>query len=177
MHMPVDLKIRFDHALKGSRGDIDLNEAQCKAISAEFGMKILHSLKARYSTKAKSGPKPVVTVTIDIVADVTQECAVSLVDFRHILSHDFVIDTIERQNVTTEVTEIGAKELGLNDLDEPDIIEDGHIDLGQYLIEAFGEIYDPYARAPGAAFNEPTLEKEPSPFAVLAKLVSKAPES
>ncbi|MBW8733759.1 MAG: DUF177 domain-containing protein, partial [Asticcacaulis sp.] len=68
------------------------------------------------------------------------------------------------------VAAIGESELGLSDLDEPDVIHSGQVDLGQYIIEALGEAYDPFARKPGVVFEEPEPEREPSPFAVLAKL-------
>ena len=72
--------------------------------------------------------------------------------------------------MTDEVAEIGAREFSLEDLDEPDVVDNGQIDLGQYVIEALGEAYDPFARKPGAVFEEPEAEPEPSPFAILAKL-------
>ncbi len=68
------------------------------------------------------------------------------------------------------MAEIGSREFSLADLDEPDVVENGQIDLGQYVIEALGDAYDPFARKPGVVFEEPEVEAEPSPFAVLAKL-------
>lgn len=175
--MAFELNIRFDHALKGYNTHLNLNDEQCQEIANDFGMVALHSLSAAISTKALKGDKPIVKVAIELSMDVSQECGVSLQIFRHELTHNFALDCIEKQNVTNEVIEIGSKELELNDLDEPDVISDGRIDLGQYLIEALSEVYDPYARAPGAIFVEPETAKEPSPFAVLSQLKPKGHES
>jgi len=175
--MPLELNIRFDHALKGYENFLVLNEVQRQEIANDFGMTALHSLSAQITTKARKGDKPIAIVAIHLSMDVSQECGVSLQIFRHELVHDFVLECIEKQSVTDEVIEIGSKELGLNELDEPDVITNGHLDLGQYLIEALCEVYDPYARAPNAVFVEPETEKEPSPFAILAKLNPKGRES
>jgi len=69
-----------------------------------------------------------------------------------------------RVDLTGEVTQ----ECGVT-LD-PDVITNGQIDLGLYIIEALGEAYDPFARKPGVVFEDIEAEPEPSPFAALAKL-------
>jgi uncharacterized metal-binding protein YceD (DUF177 family) len=95
---------------------------------------------------------------------------VTLEAFSHPISAVLDLDCIQASDVTDEVAEVGEAELSLNDLDEPDVVENGQIDLGQYVIEALGEAYDPFARKPGVVFEEPEAAQEPSPFAILAKL-------
>ncbi|MGA9658730.1 MAG: DUF177 domain-containing protein [Asticcacaulis sp.] len=163
-------RVRFDQALKGLTLDLVADDAQRAAIAKGFGMISLEALEAHIVTRALSGPKPVVGVKIRLEGQVTQECGVTLEPFSHPISGELAIECMEKQRITDEVAEIGAHEFTLDDLDEPDVIENGQIDLGQYIIEALGEAYDPFARKPGAVFQEPETEAEPSPFAVLAKL-------
>lgn len=54
----------------------------------------------------------------------------------------------------------------------PDIVEDGQIDLGQYVVEQLALRLDPFPRKPGAEFVQPPEPAEISPFAVLKSLRS-----
>ncbi len=163
-------RVRFDQAGKGLKVDLAADEAHRVAIAQAFGMIALNSLTAHAETRSAPGDKPIVRVSLTLKGEVTQECGVTLEPFTHVISGELEIDCIEKQRVTNEIAEIGAREFTLDDLDEPDVIENGQIDLGQYVIEALGEAYDPFARKPGAVFEEPETLKEPSPFAVLAQL-------
>jgi uncharacterized metal-binding protein YceD (DUF177 family) len=163
-------RVRFDHALRGMKVDLTADAAQREAIAKGFGMIALDSLTAHIETRSAPSDKPVVEVRVTLQGEVTQECGVTLEPFSHAISGELDITCMEKQRVTHEVAEVGAREFTLDDLNEPDVIENGQIDLGQYVIEALGEAYDPFARKPGAVFEEPETEAEPSPFAVLAKL-------
>ena len=163
-------KVRFDQALKGLVVDLTADEARRAIIAKGFGMVSLDALTAHITTRSATSDKPMVHVRLTLKGEVTQECGVSLEPFSHPISGQLEIDCIEKARVTDEVAEIGAHEFSLNDLDEPDVVENGQIDLGQYVIEALGEAYDPFARKPGAVFDEPLSDPEPSPFAILAKL-------
>ncbi|ESQ89709.1 hypothetical protein ABAC460_12655 [Asticcacaulis sp. AC460] len=163
-------KVRFDTALRGLKLELTADEERRAVIAQGFGMVSLDALTAHVETRPVSGPVPMVHIKLSLDGNVTQECGVSLEPFSHGLSGDLEIDCIEKARVTNQVVEVGEHELRLNDLDEPDVISNGQIDLGQYVIEALGEAYDPFARKPGVVFEEPEVEREPSPFAVLAKL-------
>ena len=163
-------RVRFDAAMKGLSLDLVADDDRRAIIAGGFGMISLDALSAHVVTRAKAGPKPVVHVKLTLTGAVTQECGVTLEPFSHGLEGALEIDVIEKARVTDEVAAIGEHEFSLEDLDEPDMISHGQIDLGQYVIEALGDAYDPFARKPGAVFEEPEVEKEPSPFAVLAKL-------
>lgn len=61
-------------------------------------------------------------------------------------------------------------EEGMDDLDAPDEIVDGKVDLGAVASEFLTLGIDPYARKPGVAFEEPKPEGATvSPFARLAE--------
>ncbi len=163
-------RVRFDAARRGLTVDLTADEAQRKTIAAAFGMVSLEALSAHIVTTGVEGPKPLVHLRLILKGEVTQECGVTLDPFSHPIDGRLDLDLIQAGDVSDEVADIGESELSLLDLDEPDVIENGQIDFGQYVIEALGEAYDPFARKPGAVFEEPEEEKEPSPFAVLAKL-------
>jgi uncharacterized metal-binding protein YceD (DUF177 family) len=163
-------KVRFDAARRGLSLDLTADEATRTRIAESFGMVSLDALTVRAETRSAPGIKPVVRIRIKLDGNVTQECGVSLEPFSHAIASEIEVDVIQAADVTDEVTPIGEGELNLNDLDEPDVVGNGQIDIGQYAIEALGEAYDPFARKPGVVFEEPEVEPEPSPFAVLAKL-------
>ncbi|MBW8880203.1 MAG: DUF177 domain-containing protein [Asticcacaulis sp.] len=167
-------RVRFDAALKGLTLDLVADEQRRCVIASAFGMVSLDALKVHVETRAVPGLKPVVRVRLTLTGEVTQECGVSLEPFSHAIVAELELNCIERNRVTDEVADIGEHELRLHDLDEPDVITSGQIDLGQYAIEALGEAYDPFARKPGVVFEEPAVDPEPSPFAALAKLKPKA---
>ena len=54
--------------------------------------------------------------------------------------------------------------------EEPDVVEDGQIDLGQYAVEQLALQLDPFPRKAGAEFVQPDEPGEISPFAVLKQL-------
>ncbi len=163
-------KVRFDAARKGLRLSLTADEARRKVIAENFGMISLDTLTAEITTSEVKGITPLVHIHVALRGDVTQECGVTLDPFSHAISADLDVDCIQAGDVTDEVAGVGEAELRLDDLDEPDIIGDGQIDLGLYIIEALGEAYDPFARKPGAVFEDIEAEPEPSPFAALAKL-------
>ncbi len=163
-------KVRFDAARKGLQLTLTADEARRGLIAEAFGMISLDALTAVITTSAVTGLKPLVHVRVKLTGEVTQECGVTLDPFSHALSAQLDLDCIQAGDVTDEVAEPGEAELRLDDLDEPDIITNGQIDLGLYIIEALGEAYDPFARKPGVVFEDIEAEPEPSPFAALAKL-------
>ena len=163
-------KVRFDAARKGLKLTLTADEARRNLIAEAFGMVSLDALTAVITTSATAGIKPLVHVHVDLTGEVTQECGVTLDPFSHGLSARLDLDCIQAGDVADEVTEPGEAELRLEDLDEPDIVTNGQIDLGLYVIEALGEAYDPFARKPGVVFEDIEAEPEPSPFAALAKL-------
>lgn len=163
-------KVRFDAARKGLSVTLTADDAQRRLIAENFGMISLDALTATVTTRDVKGLKPLVHIHVDLKGEVTQECGVTLDAFSHAIESQLDLDCIQAGDVTDEVTEVGENELRLDDLDEPDVITEGQIDLGLYVIEALGDAYDPFARKPGAVFEDIIAEPEPSPFAALAQL-------
>ncbi len=162
-------KVRFDAARKGLRLVLEADAARRVLIAENFGMISLDSLTAVVTTSEVKGLKPLVHVHVELNGDVTQECGVTLDPFSHAIADVLNVDCIQAGDVEPR-SEDAESELSFNDLDDPDVVTDGQIDLGLYVIEALGEAYDPFARKPGAVFEDIEAEPEPSPFAALAKL-------
>lgn len=162
-------KVRFDAARKGLRVVLEADASRRALIAENFGMISLDSLSAVITTSEVKGLAPLVHIHVELSGAVTQECGVTLDPFSHTIADTLDVDCIQAGDVDTKAQDTEA-ELSFDDLDDPDVVNDGQIDLGLYVIEALGEAYDPFARKPGAVFEDIEAEPEPSPFAALAKL-------
>jgi hypothetical protein len=163
----------FDHALQGVDLSKVANTSECQSLERLFDIKHLHALRIDVKTKALSLNKAKLEMVIALRADISQVCGVSLEVFRGNSEAELKIEIMRARDLTDEIQEIGAKELCLVDLNEPDIISGTDIVLDHYVIEALGMAYDPYARAPGVEFETKLDEQVPSPFAKLESLLIK----
>ena len=105
-----------------------------------------------------------------VVSDLAQVCGVTLEPLPVHVDERFSVDLVEatEENPVPRVIEADPEAP-----EGPDWIEDGVIDLGAYALEHLALALDPYPRKPGAEFEPPQTEAEPSPFAVLAQLKAK----
>jgi len=170
---PLLWTMTFDDALQGLELTKEALIDECESVQHLFGMSQLHGLVVEIKTKAFSTKKAKLKLSLNLRADISQVCGVSLDVFRHTAMAQLDVDIMRARDVTDEVSDIGAKELNLVDLNEPDMIEGLDIDIGAYVVEALGLAYDPYARAPGVEFTEGPKEQAPSPFASLEALLPK----
>jgi uncharacterized metal-binding protein YceD (DUF177 family) len=107
-------------------------------------------------------------------AELTQTCGLTLEPLPADLSTDFAVRFVEAAEAG-EVQPAGPAHevvVMLEDEDPPDLIEGGVVDLGAYVVEHLALALDPFPRKPGAVFEAPAQEAEPSPFAALARLKS-----
>ena len=96
-----------------------------------------------------------------IQADGAQTCVVTLEPLPLHVDEAFRIDLVEGDAPETRELDIDL------DRDDPDVIEDGQIDLGAYAIEQLALQLDPFPRKPGVEFVQPEEPGEISPFSVL----------
>jgi hypothetical protein len=163
---------------------------QRATIANMLGLPSVESLDGTFTlTPAKKG---MVKVQGTVIASVHQTCVVTLdafetaikeqVDLEFIPADDKIPNakssTKKPDSKTKETNkpapEPDKQEQDIEDIDPPDLIVDGHIDLGAVTVEFLALALDPFPRKPGAEFNfsDPTDEKE-NPFAKLIKLVPK----
>lgn len=102
------------------------------------------------------------TLSGRVVAEAVQTCGLTLEPMPVSIDQTFSLDLVEAaEPVAGEEVEITL------DDDSPDVIEDGRIDLGQYVVEQLALTLDPFPRKPGAEFVQPEEPADISPFAVL----------
>ena len=103
-----------------------------------------------------------------VAARVTQTCVVSLEPFEVEIEEPVEVKFLP-PDAKAPVTSPEAH--GLDDVDEPDIVVDGKIDLGALASEFLTLALDPYPRKPGVEFEPPVEAPEgESPFSRLRVL-------
>ena len=161
--------LRLSELGKGVNRRLVADEAVRKAIAEELDLVALDSLEALVKvTPAYEGGE----ITGELTARITQTCGVTLEPFDTEIRSSFTIP------FTTKEAEPPApgEELPMEALDAPDVITGDEIDLAGYVVEQLALEVDPFPRKPGAVFEPPVEENEPSPFAALAKLKLDTPE-
>ncbi len=155
---------------KGREYQLTAKDDERREIAGYLGLLELPSLNATVTlTQAANG---IITVSGVLQADVVQQCVVSLAPVQASISESF-----ELGFTRTPLDEGDEEELEVSPYDDPpDTLTGDSIDLGEIVVEQLALFLDPYPRAPGAVFQNPSKEgDEPvkatvSPFAVLAKL-------
>ncbi|QFR32301.1 DUF177 domain-containing protein [Ancylobacter sp. TS-1] len=137
------------------------------ALAEDFGIPGIPSLTAEVKLKPERAGRVRVTGHLDAV--VTQTCVVSLENFDTRVSED--IDMRFAPESQIPPVRPGA-EIDVTELDLPDPLIDGTIDVGAVVAEFLALGLDPHPRKPGAAFAGPAepAPEEASPFATLARL-------
>ena len=154
-------------------------------LAAANGLARIASAEARLhvSRRGREG----LHVTGEVRARVTLTCVVSLEQFDSDISEPVDVDFEPSPDQRPEREGRSAArsrrappspapevEVGMDDLDAPDPIVDGRIDLGALAQEFLTLGIDPYPRKPGVAFTEPAEPPaKESPFAKLATLTPK----
>ena len=115
-----------------------------------------------------------------IGADVVQESVVSLEPVAQRIDEPFAMTFVPEGSKLARIVAPEEQELHIDPdgEDPPELFSGDRIDLGAYVVEAVALALDPYPRKAGERFGavdtDPApQEKEPSPFAVLAKLSDK----
>lgn len=106
-----------------------------------------------------------------ISAHAVQTCGITLEPLPVDIEERFVRHLVE----ATSSDEEGEIDIDI-DHDAPDVIENGRIDLGAYVVEQLALSLDPFPRKADAVFVAPEPTAEISPFAALRALKSEADE-
>jgi hypothetical protein len=146
----------------GIEQNLTANEAERQRLVERFGLLGLSQLTAQLNVKA--GDAGTFAVTGTMIADVTQQCGVTL---EPLPGH-----------IEQEIDALYAPPNGDEEDAEP--IIDGLIDLGELMAQNLGTSLDPYPRKPGIAFVEAEYGGEAetgvNPFAKLVSLSKKTEE-
>lgn len=170
----VDLELLADAAtrrrLAAANGLVDLTFAQARlrlAHRGREGLRVTGELRARAVQTCVVSLEP---FEVEIVEPVD-------VEFEPARAGAPARDERSSRRRATERAPAPEDEEGMEDLDAPDEIVGGRIDLGALAAEFLTLGVDPYPRKPGADFAEPAPpEPAASPFAALARLSDRGGE-
>jgi hypothetical protein len=155
---------------RGLEVSVEPDARERSAVAAALGLVAVDSLAGRFRL-VRNGR--IVHVTGHVSADVQQTCVVTLDAFP---SH--VEEPVDvRFGEDAEPRSHEVEELTAQDLDAPEPLVGGVVDLGALTTEFLALGLDPYPRKPGVSFAyEDPAGKEPSPFAALSALKGTAGE-
>lgn len=104
------------------------------------------------------------TLSGRVRADLAQTCGITLEPLPLKIDEAFSVQLSEPVDEESDEIIITLED------ESPDVVEDGQVDLGQYVVEQLALHLDPFPRKPGAEFVQPPEPTEISPFAVLKQL-------
>lgn len=162
--------------------DIKANDRELKALAERFKIDSLDELSAQVSLQLLSNDD--VLMTSSFQARVTQTCVVTLDSVTSDISSNFTMTYTDGPEA-----EGGHDEEEFADLDDdielPEPIIGGKIDIGEAIAEQLALEIDPFPRVKGATFDgyftgteaeKAQVPEKKNPFAVLSKL-KVSPES
>lgn len=137
-------------------------------LARHVGVIALHALSAdfRVVPVGDEGAR----VTGRVMAEVRQVSVVSLEEFDTEVCEDVDVRFVP----PSEAPPPQSEEDPAPEIDPPDVVEDGVVDLGALVTEFLALGINPYPRRPGEVFEPANnSESEASPFAALARLKEK----
>lgn len=150
---------------------IKANEAELAALAKRFGILGLESLSATITLSRMPDQQAVIMVEGHLSANVTQACVVTLEPVPEKVEEDF-----ETLFAPPAYVERWLKEHPEDDLDAPEPLDRGYIDLGEIVAQYLALALNPYPRKEGLEYLgdeeapvTPPSEKQ-NPFAVLSIL-------
>lgn len=158
---------------RGTRVVIDADETARAALAKQLKIPAVKRLTADLAVKpwGRSG----LAVTGSLEGTVTQVCVVTVDPFDVDIAEDINLTFLPEEEMPSE-EEIGSE--FESDLDAPDLLENGVVDLGAVISEFLALSLDPYPRKPGAEFSSAEESKADTasdntyrPFAGLESLV------
>jgi len=149
---------------------ITANEKERAALAARLELSSLEKLTATITLTRMGDNKAVIFVEGRVSASVHQFCVVT---------HEPVPETVEEDFETTFASEgyvtRWLEEHPDDDLDAPEIIENGYIDIGELAAQYLSLGLNPYPRKEGLEYMDDAEEEKAkdNPFAVLGALKDK----
>lgn len=169
-----------DVAPNGTWMNISAGEAERAALARDMALPEVRRLEARFHAKpwGRSGLR----VTGEIEAEIVQICGVTLEPFPAQVREEVDVRLADAADLPKTEEVPGAEHEA--DLDAPDVLDNGGVDLGALAAEHLALGMDPYPRSPAARGEEAAAtEEEPAavethrPFAGLGSLLNKRDQS
>lgn len=143
--------------------------AELEALTRRLSLVALNSLEATVTVTRQSGGR-LIAVSGTFKAEPVQVCVVTLEPFANPVEDQFEI------RFTTDPVATSAEVvIDPDNLDEPEPLEGGVLDLGELVTQFFSLALDPHPRKPGVVFDNPAADDDAeegarNPFAVLGAL-------
>ncbi|MGP9819095.1 YceD family protein [Salinarimonas sp. NSM] len=154
--LPLSRLVSVDRLpARGEVVRIEATESEREALARDFGLVGIAALEGEYRV---SGDTRRASVTGTVRGLVTQSCVVTLEPVEVRVSEEVDVDFAPASEPATE------EEAALREIDPPDEIVDGKIDLGALTAEFLALGLDPYPRKPGVAFEPVVEDADVSPF-------------
>ena len=174
----TDAAPEFSRTINADRIQVDnpraenivANETERAALAKRFEILAIDKLSAALTITRLPDDPAVVMVTGRVNANVQQACVVTNEPVPEKIDEEFETLLASPANVKKWLAEHPE-----DDLDAPEVIEYGHIDIGEIAAQYLALALNPYPRKEGLEYSdEPLPEPKQSPFAVLAALKDKA---
>lgn len=138
---------------------VEATPEECAALASDLKLPAIRSLEGRFRVTSSSRG---IRVDGRVRAAILQTCVVTLDDFESTIDEEVEVDFAPPSEASAPVP---------GEVDRPDEIVDGQIDLGSLTGEFLALGLDPYPKKPGASFDyDGGGDEPPSPFAALANL-------
>jgi len=118
---------------------VDASARECAALANRFDLPYVRNLTAEITYRRTRGGQ-MVRIDGRISANYGQLCSVSLTPMAMIMEEEF----------QTEYTLSAWEKVSEFDLDQPEVLTDDFLDMGEIAAQYFGLVIDPYARRAGA---------------------------
>jgi uncharacterized metal-binding protein YceD (DUF177 family) len=168
---PFEVEAKRDYPVKM---DISATPEECLALAAALDIPAISAVSAKFRITRE--PRGRFLVTGEVAARVTRDCVISLEPFETDVVEPVEIEFQQAAKPARRGPPIAEREVDVaTEVDPPEPIVDGRIDLGAVAREFLALGLDPYPKKPGVAFEEKVEPDEPaaSPFAVLGRLRGK----
>ena len=166
-----------DISSSGSEIRFEVDEAVRAALAERYDILELRSLRG--SAKLRPYRKAGLTLDCDFSAELVQACVVTLEPVVQQVEDHFTRRYLPENELLRRQAHAPAVEVNVDAEaeDEPELMENGRIDIGEAVAEELALAMDPYPRKDGISF-EPVIEDEvddapetkPNPFSILEKL-------
>lgn len=159
--LPYSEPVRLHQIGSGVKRTLTPDAAARGRIARALDLASLESFEADVDLAPSAGGW---TLSGRVRADLAQTCGITLEPLPLKIDEGFSVQLAEPVDEESDEIIITLED------ESPDVIEDGQIDLGQYVVEQLALHLDPFPRKPGAEFVQPPEPAEISPFAVLKQL-------
>ncbi|MGJ3260749.1 MAG: YceD family protein [Rhodospirillales bacterium] len=161
---------------KGRTVNLDPGADELTAVAGRLGLLALNSLEGELKLRPEMGRQ--ISLSGSIRAEIVQTCVVSGEPLTTALEFDLERTFTEDADPLAGLNTSDEDELTDPEIEEPDPIIDGRIDVGEHAVEELALNIPPYPRASGAVFegvgtDEDGDNRGENPFAVLADLKDK----